>query len=84
MGELFRDVQVQDARMKELKKKPFGKYSPKVKKEKVSILKSMKNKQKLVQNASDAVIRTGVSRQAKNRKRAEEIKQQLRDLGEEP
>lgn len=84
MGELFRDVQVQDARMKELKKKPFGKYRPKVKKEKEAIVKSMKKKQKLVQNASDAVIRTGVSRQAKNRKRAEEIKQQLRDLGEEP
>lgn len=84
MGELFRDVQVQDARMKELKKKPFVKYRPKVKKEMVAIVKSMKKKQKLVQNASDAVIRTGVSRQAKNRKRAEEIKQQLRDLGVEP
>lgn len=84
VGELFRDVQVQDARMKELRKKPFGKYRPEVKKEKEAIFKSMKKKQKLVQNASDALIHTSVSRQAKNRKRAEEIKQKLRDLGEEP
>lgn len=84
MGELFRDVQVQDARMKELKKKPFGKYRPKVRREMEAIVKSAKTKQNLVQNASDALIRTSVSREAKNRKRAEEIKQQLRDLGVEP
>ena len=84
MGELYRDVLVQDARMKELRKKPFGKWRPKVKKEKQAILKSMKKKQQLVQNASDAVIRTSVSKEAKGRKRAEELKQQLRDLGVEP
>lgn len=84
MGELFRDVQVQDARMKQLRKKPFAKYRPKVRREMEAIVKSAKTKQNLVQNASDALIRTGASRQAKNRKRAEEIKQQLRDLGEEP
>lgn len=84
VGELFRDVQVQDVRMKELRKKPFGKYRPKVKKEKEAILKSMKKKQNLVQNASDALIRTDVSRKAKIVKRIHDIKQKLRDLGEEP
>jgi hypothetical protein len=84
VGELFRDVQVQSARMEKLRKKPFAKYRPEVKKEMKTIVKSAKKKKQLVQNASDALIRTSVSRQAKNRKRAEEIKQQLRDLGEEP
>lgn len=84
MGELFRDVQVQDVRMKELRNKPFGKYRPKVKKEKEAILKSMKKKQKLVQNASDALIRTSAGRSAKLLKRKEELKQKLRDLGVEP
>ena len=84
MGELFRDVQVQDVRMKELRKKPFGKYRPKVKKEKEAILKSMKKKQNLVQNASDALITTSAGRSAKILKRKEELKQQLRDLGVEP
>lgn len=84
MGELFRDVQVQDVRMKELRKKPFGKYRPEVKKEKEAILKSMKKKQKLVQNASDALITTSAGRSAKLLKRKEELKQKLRDLGVEP
>ena len=84
VGEIVRDLQVQSARMKELNKKPFGKYRPKVKKEKEAIVKSAKKKQKLVQNASDALIRTSVGGEAKGRKRAEDIKQQLRDLGEEP
>lgn len=84
VGELARDLQVQGERMKELRNKPFGKYRPKVKKEKESIVKSARKKQKLVQNASDALIRTSVSREARGRKRAEDIKQQLRDLGQEP
>lgn len=84
VGELARDLQVQGERMKELRKKPFGKYRPKVKKEKDAIVKSAKKKQTLAQNASDALIRTSVSREAKGRKRAEDLKQQLRDLGENP
>ena len=84
VGELARDLQVQSARMKELGNKPFGKYRPKVNKEKKAIVKSAKKKQQFVQNASDALIRTSVSREAGGRKRAEDLKQQLRDLGEEP
>ena len=34
VGELARDIQVQSERMKDLNKKPFGKYRPKVKQEK--------------------------------------------------
>lgn len=84
MGELFRDVQVNDARMKELRNKPFGKYRPKVKKKKEAIVKSSKKKQKLVQNASDALIRTQAGRNARTLRRIEDIKQQLRDFGENP
>lgn len=84
VGELARDLQVQSARMKELKKKPFGKYRPKVKKEKEAIVKSAKKKQRQVQNASDALIRTSISREAKKRREYEDIKQKLRDLGVDP
>jgi hypothetical protein len=84
VGELARDLQVQSGRIRQLNKKPFGKYRPKVKKEKEAIIKSAKKKQNLVQNASDALIRTGVSRQAKIVKRIHDINQKLRDLGEEP
>jgi len=84
MGELFRDVQVSDARMKQLRNKPFDKYRPKVKKEKEAIVKSSKEKQKLVQNASDALIRTQAGRNARTLRRIEDLKQQLRDLGENP
>jgi len=84
VGELARDLQVQGARMTQLRKKPFGKYRPKVKKEKEAIVKSAKKKQNLVQNASDALIRTGVSREAKLVKKIHDLDQKLRDLGEEP
>ena len=74
VGELARDIQVQGERMKDLKKKPFGKYRPKVKQEKGAILKSARKKQKLVQNASDALIRTSTSRSASIQKRIQDLK----------
>lgn len=74
VGELARDIQVQGERMKDLKKKPFGKYRPKVKQEKEAILKSARKKQKLVQNASDALIRTSTSRSASIQKRIQDLK----------
>lgn len=74
VGELARDIQVQGERMKDLKKKPFGKYRPKVKKEKEAIVKSARKKQKLVQNASDALIRTSISRSASIQKRIQDLK----------
>jgi len=76
VGELVRDIQVQSGRMKDLKKKPFGKYRPKVKQEKEAILKSARKKQKLVQNASDALIRTSTSRSASIQKRIQDLKDQ--------
>ena len=69
VGELVRDIQVQGERLKGLGKKPFGKYRPKVRQEKEAIIKSARNKQKLVQNASDALIRTSTSRSASLQKR---------------
>ena len=74
VGELARDIQVQSERMKDLNKKPFGKYRPKVKQEKGAILKSARKKQKLVQNASDALIRTSASRSASIQKRIQDLK----------
>ena len=74
VGELARDIQVQSGQMKDLNKKPFGKYRPKVKQEKEAILKSARKKQKLVQNASDALIRTSTSRSASIQKRIQDLK----------
>jgi len=84
VGELARGIEINAARMKELENKPFGKFRPKVNQEKEAIRSSVRKKAKLVGNASDALIRTSVSREAKGRKRAEDLKQQLRDLGEKP
>jgi hypothetical protein len=84
VGELARDIQVSAAKVKELRKKPFAKHRPGIQKQAAEIIKNVKKKHQLVQNASDALIRTSVSREAKGRKKAEDIKQQLRDLGENP
>ena len=84
VGELARDIQLGAARVKELRKKPFAKHRPGIRKQAAEIIKNVKKKHQLVQNASDALIRTSVSREAKGRKKIEDIKQRLRDLGEEP
>jgi vacuolar-type H+-ATPase subunit H len=76
VGELARDVQVQGERMKELKKKPFGGFRPRIKKEKEQIVKSARKKAKLVSNASDALIRTSTSRSAALQKRIQDLKNQ--------
>jgi hypothetical protein len=76
VGELARDIQVQGARMKDLKKKPFGRFRPKVKKEKEEIVKSARKKANLVSNASDALIRTSTSRSATIQKRIQDLKNQ--------
>jgi len=74
VGELARDIQLQGARMKELKKKPFGRFRPKVKQEKEAITKSAKKKAKQVRSASDALIDASTSRSAKIQKRIEDLK----------
>lgn len=73
VGELVRDIQVQGERLKGLGKKPFSKYRPKVRQEKEAIIKSARNKQKLVQNASDALIRTSTGRSASLQKRIQDL-----------
>lgn len=84
VGELARDIQVGAARVKELRSKPFAKHRPGIQKQAAELIKNVKKKHQLVQNASDALIRTSVSREAKGRKKIEDIKQRLRDLGQEP
>lgn len=84
VGELTRDIQLYGARMKELKRKPLGKFRPKVKKEKEAIAKSARKKVKQVRSASDALIHASTSRQANTQRNIEDLKQKLRDLGEEP
>lgn len=84
VGELARDIQLHGARIKELKGKPFGKFRPKVRKEKKAIVKSARKKAKQVRSASDALIHASTSRQANTQRNIEDLKQKLRDLGEEP
>lgn len=74
VGELARDIQVSGARMKELKKKPFGRFRPKVKQEKEAIVKTAKKKAKQVRSASDALIDASTSRSAKIQKRIQDLK----------
>jgi hypothetical protein len=77
VGELARDIQLQGARMKELKKKPLGRFRPKVKKEKEEIVKSARKKAKQVGSASDALIDASISRSAKIQKRIQDLKAEL-------
>jgi hypothetical protein len=74
VGELARDIQLQGARMKELKKKPLGRFRPKVKQEKEEIVKSARKKAKQVRSASDALIDASTSRSAKIQKRIQDLK----------
>ena len=74
VGELARDVQLGAARVKELKNKPFARHRPGVQKQAAEIIKNAKKKQKLVQNASDALIRASVNRSAKIQKEIEDLK----------
>lgn len=63
--------------MKELKKKPLGRFRPKVKKEKEEIVKSARKKAKQVRSASDALIDASISRSAKIQKRIQDLKVEL-------
>jgi hypothetical protein len=83
VGELARDIQLGAARVKELRNKPFARHRPGVQKQAAEIIKNVKNKHNLVQNASDALIRTSTSRSAKIQKEIEDRKQKIRDLGGE-
>lgn len=74
VGELFRNVQLKSAKVKELRKKPFAKFRPGVKSEIKANVKSAKKDAKLVGNASDALTRTSVSRSAKLQKKIEDLK----------
>lgn len=74
VGELARDIQVSGARMRELKKKPFGKFRPKVRQEKEAIVKSTRKKVNQVRSASDALIDASTSRSAKIQKRIQDLR----------
>jgi hypothetical protein len=83
VGELARDMEVSNARMNELKKKPLGKYRPKIKAEKEEIVSSARRKHNLIKNATDALIRTKVGRQASITKKIYDTKKKLKELGED-
>jgi len=83
VGELARDIQVQGARYKELKNKPLSRLRPNIKKEQGKIAKSARKKGQLVQNASDALIRTSTSRSAKIQKQIQDLKR-LTNEAKEP
>ena len=74
VGELARDVQLSAARMKELRNKPFARHRPGIRRQAAEIIKNAKKKQKLVRNASDALIDASVTRSAKIQKEIEDRK----------
>jgi hypothetical protein len=80
VGELARDIQVSTGNVKSLRKKPLAKFRPEVKKQISSNISSAKTKQKLVQNASDALIRSSIDREASTRSKINQLKNQLGDL----
>jgi hypothetical protein len=74
VGELARDIQVDAARVKELRSRPFAKHRPGIQKQAAEIIKNAKNKQQLVRNASDALIDASTTRSAAIQKRIEDEK----------
>jgi vacuolar-type H+-ATPase subunit H len=84
VGELARTIQLHRARVKELDQKPFAKVRPGIRSQRKKIVSSAKKDANLLHNASNALIRTSVSRSAKKQKRIEDMKKRLRDMGEEP
>jgi len=80
VGELVRDIQVSAGNVKSLRKKPFAKFRPKVKEKIASNISTTKKKHKLVQNASDALIRSSIDREAATRSKINKLKNQLGDL----
>lgn len=83
MGELARDIQLNFARSKELDKEPLSKFRPGIQKQKSAIAKNVRKKLKLFQNARDAVVPTSVGRQASIQYKINQLRQKLKDLGEE-
>jgi hypothetical protein len=80
VGELVRDIQVSAGNVKSLRKKSFAKFRPEVKKQISSNISTAKRKQNLVQNASDALIRTSVDREAPTRSKINQLKNALGDM----
>lgn len=80
VGELVRNLQVKGEKVKELRKKPFKRFRPKLRAQIVSIANSGKKDANLARNATDALIRTSVDRDASRQKKMEDLKKQLGDL----
>lgn len=84
MGELAKDVLDSHEKAIKLRNKPFAKHRPGVRRMATELLKNAKKKQRLAQNATDAISRTDASRRATNIHKQNQLKQQLRDLGADP
>lgn len=80
VGELAREIQVSAGNVRSLRKKPFAKFRPEVKKQISSNISTAKRKQNLVQNASDSLIRTSVDREASTRSKINQLKNALGDM----
>lgn len=80
VGELVRNLQVKGKRVQELRKKPFKRFRPKLRAEIISVANSGKKDANLARNATDALIRTSVDRDAARQKKMEDLKKQLGDL----
>ena len=77
LDHLQRDMQVSHARIKELKRKPFSKFRPKVQAELQSVAKSALKKGNLAKNAATALIRTNNDKIEKSHEREANIRKQI-------
>lgn len=80
VGQLARNIQLRGAKVKELRSKPFAKFRPGIKKEILSNVTSAKKEAGFVTNASNALIRSSVDREASARSKINKLKNQLGDL----
>lgn len=80
LGNLARDVQVLGATHKELGKKPLAKFRPGIRKRKREIASAVRGKVKLVQNATDALVRTSHSKEDKIKGKIEKLKSKIAEL----
>lgn len=80
VSELARNIQIKAERVKQLKKKPLKRFRPGIKDEIKSTVTSAKKDANLIRNASDALTKTSVDREASLRTKRNEIKNKLADL----
>jgi hypothetical protein len=76
-AQLASDILKNRDEVRRLSKKPFAKYRPGIKRKMRELVSQSKHKHKLAQNASDALIRTSVSKSAKISKKIEDLKKEM-------